>query len=757
MFTVLRLFISALVLYTSISLSAQTPFITTWKTDNMGTSGDDQIRIPTALLELGNYNYNVYWEDVDNANINGTLTEVTNNVLITFPEPGTYRIEISGQFPRIEFNNLGDRQKLLSIEQWGDIAWTSMQNAFYGCSNLVLNATDAPDLSNVTNLAAMFRHCFAFNSNINHWDVSNVTNMDFLFAGSFAFSAFNQPLDQWDVSNVTSMASIFNSCNAFNQDISMWDVSNVTDLSFAFAGTDEFNQPLGGWNVSSVTLLNATFQATGAFNQNINDWDVSNVTSMVATFAQTEAFNQPLDQWDVSNVTTMFTMFNDADAFDQPIGMWDVSSVTDMSFMFQNADVFNQDISAWNVSNVTTMLRMFERAVNFNQPLEAWDVSNVTNIGFMFNEAEVFNQPLNNWNVSSVTDMRWTFHRAYAFNQPLDQWDVSNVTIMQRMFQQATSFDQNLGMWEPVAATNMQQMFLSSGLSPCNYDALLNGWQSVQLNNGVQLSVSTYYTPAGEAARQFIIDTFNWSISDFGLTDEVTFDVEIISVIDPSCFGANDGEIAVVVGDEQDNLTFEWVQEWIVVGLTPSVDGLAAGVYTLNVSDPSGCGFSQTVELVDPEIITIVGEVNEAQVSTTASGGTGTLSYAWEGPGGFTANTPEITAPETGLYTLTVTDENNCSVQEGFSVTVVSIVEPGGVSVEFYPNPASDVVHVVHNGAIRSVALIDLQGRLVATFDVLGSPQRALQLPDLRDGIYLLRFEDTRGVQLTTRRLIIRR
>jgi len=58
------------------------------------------------------------------------------NVTHNFGVAGTYTIRIRGTFPRIFFNNGGDRQKLLDVQQWGALAWTSMNNAFLGCSNL---------------------------------------------------------------------------------------------------------------------------------------------------------------------------------------------------------------------------------------------------------------------------------------------------------------------------------------------------------------------------------------------------------------------------------------------------------------------------------------------------------------------------------------------------------------------------------------------------------------------------------------------
>ena len=41
--------------------------------------------------------------------------------------------------------------------------------------------------------------------------------------------AFNQDVSNWNVSNVTNMHAMFFRCESFNQDISNWDVSNVVD------------------------------------------------------------------------------------------------------------------------------------------------------------------------------------------------------------------------------------------------------------------------------------------------------------------------------------------------------------------------------------------------------------------------------------------------------------------------------------------------------------------------------------------------
>ena len=175
------------------------PFITTWKTDNRGVTADNQIMIDTFGP---GYNYTIDWGD------NQTDSLVTGDITHTYATPGTYTVSISGNFPRIyseqNFNSIiSDSEKLVSIEQWGDIKWQSMRYAFKGCENLVVNAVDVPDLSQVTHMDSMFFGASSFNQDISHWDVSSVIDMSFMFTGA---SAFNQDLSAWDVSSVRGMS-----------------------------------------------------------------------------------------------------------------------------------------------------------------------------------------------------------------------------------------------------------------------------------------------------------------------------------------------------------------------------------------------------------------------------------------------------------------------------------------------------------------------------------------------------------------------
>ncbi|GHB58329.1 hypothetical protein GCM10008107_04120 [Psychrosphaera saromensis] len=217
-------------------------------------------------------------------------------------------------------------------------------------------------------------------------------------------------------------------------------------------------------------------------------------------------------------VEDMSHMFEGAVAFDHPLNGWDVSTVTDMSSMFSGATTFNQPLNDWDLSTVTDMSSMFSGASAFNQPIHDWDVSRVTDMSSMFSGASAFNEWLNNWDVSNVTDMSSMFAGATIFSQELNRWDVSNVMDMSSMFSGATAFGSSLGDWDVSNVKDMGNMFSNSELSTYYYDALLNAWSAQILQTKVEFGADgIYYSSASEAARQSIIDTYNWEINDGGL------------------------------------------------------------------------------------------------------------------------------------------------------------------------------------------------------------------------------------------------
>lgn len=324
-------------------------FITTWKTDNAGSSTSTQIQLPLGVYAPStgyNYWFQVDWGDGSTDIIQSATDPKRTH---TYSVAGTYTVKISGILDGWSFNNGGDRLKLLTIEQWGMMNVATYAQ-FAGCANLQVNA---PDLPTLIYMGGTFWNCTA---------LTNVSR-----------------ISEWDVTGVTDMFQAFRGCSNFNDDVTGWDVSNLTSAFRLFMSCSKFNRNLGSWNMSKVQYLNSMFNAATIFTNggspSINNWDTSSVIGIEEMFRSASAFNQPIGNWDMSKVTTMRSVFRDS-PFNQPIGTWNTGSVTTMADLFLNSP-FNQDLSNWDFSKVTNMLRFgysFSTA-NYNGMLLNWAAS----------------------------------------------------------------------------------------------------------------------------------------------------------------------------------------------------------------------------------------------------------------------------------------------------------------------------------------------------------------------------------------------
>ncbi len=545
-------------------------FVITVQTDNAGTSNTTQFTIPTVG---SGYDYNV---DCDNDGINDATAQTGDTTCdySALGGAGTYTIRIKDNsgagtgFPRIYFNNGGDKLKMLTISQWGMGAWSSMAYAFYGCANLTLTAADAPDLSQLTDMGYMFRDA----------------------------SAFDGDTAGWDTSTVTDMGNIFNGAASFNGDLANWDTSNVTDMSYMFAYTNTFNGDLASWDTSNVTDMCYMFYNAPSFNGDISLWDTSNVTNMGSMFFSASAFNGNIWNWVTGSVTNMKGLFYNASAFNQDIGAWDTSSVTDMSFLFTSASAFNGDLSSWDTSHVTDMSYMFTGANTFNQDLGGWDTSNVTDMTGMFYSASTFNQNIGNWVTGSVTGMGSMFSGASTFNVDISGWDTGSVTNMNHMFYQASTFNQDIGSWDVTSLTNATNMFFGATLSTNNYDSLLNGWNAQILQSGVTFSGGNSTYCYGAAARVNISDSDLWTITDGGLYCAPARDFVITVKTDNEGTSDDDQFTIPTTGsgynynvdcnndgtNEATGRTGNYTCDYSTLG--------GAGIYTIRIKDNTGTG-----------------------------------------------------------------------------------------------------------------------------------------------------------------------
>lgn len=143
-----------------------------------------------------------------------------------------------------------------------------------------------------------------------------------------------------------------------------------------------------------------------------------------------------------------------------------------------------------------------------------------------------------------------------------------------------------------------------------------------------------------------------------------------------SCFGGNNGSATVTISQGTPLYSISWLPS----GGSNTVGALlAAGMYTVNVTDAMGCIASQTVSITEPaalnaavNTITNVACYGGATgaLSVLASGGTPAYSYSWA-----PAHTGSvITHVSAGTYTLILKDANSCSLTVSANVTEPDVI-----------------------------------------------------------------------------------
>jgi len=233
-------------------------FIIEVDTTKAGTSNNDQFQFTGAQ---GDYNVIAKQGSV----VVATFNDLSGEQTITLPSIGVYVLEVTAKkvngFNRIKFNNSGDCLKITDIKQWGSIIWSGFLASFLGSSNMLVTATDLPNLNLVTNMGYMFQSATSANPDVSNWDVSSVTDIYRMFL--YATSA-NPDVSNWDVSSVTNMGSMLQGANL--------SVENLTAIYENWSQlTLQMNVPFS----AGATKYNSSGQAGRDILINTYNWSIT--------------------------------------------------------------------------------------------------------------------------------------------------------------------------------------------------------------------------------------------------------------------------------------------------------------------------------------------------------------------------------------------------------------------------------------------------------------------------------------------------
>ena len=156
-----------------------------------------------------------------------------------------------------------DELKTLDLSSFDTSQVTSMNEAFYKCTNLTSIDLTNLDTSNVTYMNSMFYNCNSLKLlDASNFNTSKVTDMSGMFYNCNLLETID--LSNFNTSNVTYMTNMFNGCHKLTSlDVSNFNTSKVTDMSGMFFYDSELIDLYMNFDVSSVKNFDYIFVLSG--------------------------------------------------------------------------------------------------------------------------------------------------------------------------------------------------------------------------------------------------------------------------------------------------------------------------------------------------------------------------------------------------------------------------------------------------------------------------------------------------------------
>lgn len=276
----------------------------------------------------------------------------------------------------------------------------------------------------------------------------------------------------------------------------------------------------------------------------------------------------------------------------------------------------------------------------------------------------------------------------------------------------------------------------SGGTGTLQYSLGGSGYQSSNHFGG--LSGGTYTV--------FVKDANGCTKTATVLINEPAAIVASANVTNVSCAGGHNGTISVSVTGGTPGFTYSWSNQ---AGTGANISNLAAGTYSLIITDENGCVKTLSSTVTQPSSPLIVNAVvtnassntsADGFIITTVTGGTPGYTFSWSN-GPVTQNDYNLLP---GSYVVTITDANGCVTSGVYTVgsaTGIQNLTSGATQVKIYPNPANAFITLESdNAVIDRVELLNLVGEVLYT-DSPKTVKANVSLEGLSEGMYFVRYQ----------------
>ncbi len=230
---------------------------------------------------------------------------------------------------------------------------------------------------------------------------------------------------------------------------------------------------------------------------------------------------------------------------------------------------------------------------------------------------------------------------------------------------------------------------------------------------------------------------------DYSLGEPLILDIAS-AVENVSCHGAQDGKINITVTGGSSPYTYQWSQ----MATTEDISGLAAGAYSVTVTDANGCSINEAFDVAEPTAIIVTESISHVSckgestgaITTTVAGGSGTYAYSWLHNGLAISTDSYIEGVSEGSYVLTVTDHTGCQVSHTYTIT-----EPASVfSIESF----GETPVTCAGGSDGSVTVSVLGGNAPYSYQ-WSNNETTPKISGLKAGTYTVTVTDANGCSRT--------
>lgn len=286
-------------------------------------------------------------------------------------------------------------------------------------------------------------------------------------------------------------------------------------------------------------------------------------------------------------------------------------------------------------------------------------------------------------------------------------------------------------------ATGGAQAGAIGGTSPYNYSWSPGGAATQSISNVIAGVYSVTITDVNGCSAQKSVT----------LTEPPVLAVNITSQTDILCNGDSTGSISINVAGGITPYNYSW-NPTTQTGTT--VTGLAAGAYNVVITDNNACTVQTSTTLNEPTALTMNLSstpdhclLSDGTVNAVIGGGVTNYIYNWSNNG----NTSSMSNLGAGVYTLTVTDNNGCTI-----INSIAVVPQQGDTLQFVSKTGT----ACYLGCDGTAAL-QLSGNGNAPYTYMWSgpvSQTNLNATGLCAGLYTCTVTDASGCKDTMQVMI---